>query len=462
MTFRRFRGQPSSVRRPLVRLARRAAVAASLLLAAAPSAAPAASDSERLAAELDKTKNELRQTRDTLALTRDALERLTRKVEALEEAQPAAPSREEPGATARLAPVNADNPALSFVVDTLGYSNSKADPTEFRLNDGVGFELQSAELFVSAPVDPFLRAYAAISASSQEGFDVEEAALVTTGLPWNLGLRGGRFFADVGRFSHFHPESLPFVDRPPSIDRMVGGESQAEGAELSWLAPLPVFAQLTLGAYNRVGAERIEDPEAFGMPFGTRSFSELSYLARPLVYLDLEDAFSVELGGTGLFVPRDHERALYGLDVTLRHQPGLQGFYQGTTVGVEWMWNDERFAEVSEVVDPETGLVLVDDDGAPLLGPERFGRTGGYAYFETFLSRGYSFGGRFDYSETVAGAPDRLRTTSAFLTWRPSEFHRLRFQFDNFQSDEEMSQRYTLQWTAFIGSHTHGFDNRAR
>lgn len=464
MTIPRDSGRPSRIARAFARLAISQPLG-SILLAlaiASPLAAHADADPENLASELDRTKSELAQTRDELALTREALATLSRKVDALESARPAAASSESTGATARLAPVNADNPAVSFVVDTIGYSNSRAEPFEFRANDGVGFELQSAELFVSAPVDPFLRAYGVFAASTLEGFDVEEAALVTTGLPWNLGVKGGRFFADVGRLSHFHPEMLPFVDRPPSIDRMVGGESQAEGAELSWLAPLPFFAQLTLGAYNRVGAERIEEPDEFGLPFGTRSFSELTYLARPLFYFDVTDSFGVEFGGTGLFIPRDHERALYGLDVTLRHQSGTRGFYQGTTFGVEWMWNDERFADVNEVIDPETGLVLIDDEGNPVLASERFGRNGGYAYFETFLPRGFSFGGRFDYSEAVAGAPDRLRTTSAFLTWMPSEFHRLRLQFDNFQSDDAIDQRYTLQWTAFIGSHSHGFQNRAR
>jgi hypothetical protein len=462
MSFRRSQRRSSARSRTLARLVCRSVAAAALSLPVAPAGALAEPDPERLAAELDETRSELRQTKDELAATRDLLQRLSRKVDALEAAQPAAASASEPGATARLAPVNADNPAISFVVDTLAYSNSFRDPTNNTLNKGNGFDLQDAELFVSAPIDPFLRGYATIAASSQEGFDIEEAALVTTALPWNLAVRGGRFFADVGRFSSYHPEALPFVDRPPSIDRMIGGESSAEGVEISWLAPLPVFAQLTVGAYNSIGAERREDPDAFGFPTEVRSFSELTYLARPLFYLDVTDAFSMELGGTYFTVPRDRNRSLYGLDLTLRHQPGSQGFYQGTTVGTEWMWNDERYPDVNPVLDPITGLGLVDEAGAPILAPGRYARNGGYAYFESFFFRQYSVGMRFDYAEDVAGPTNRLITTSAFLTWMPSEFHRLRFQFDNFNGNGSADERYTLQWTAFIGSHSHGFQNRAR
>ena len=461
MTHRRSMRRAPARSRTLARFAG-PALAAALSLPVSPSGASAERDPERLAVELDQTKSELRQTRDELAATRDLLQRLSRKVDALEAAQPAGASREEPGATARLAPVNVDNPAVSFVVDTLAYSNSFRDPTNNTLDKGNGFDLQAAELFVSGPIDPFLRGYATIAASSQEGFDVEEAALVTTSLPWNLAVRGGRFFAEVGRFSSYHPEALPFVDRPPSIDRMIGGESSAEGLELSWLAPLPVFAQLTLGAYNSIGAERREDPDAFGFPTGVRSFSELTYLARPLVYLDLTDDFNLELGGTYFSIPRDQNRSLYGLDLTLRHQPGSQGFYQGTTIGSEWMWNDERFPDVNPVLDPTTGFAAVDASGQPVLAPGRFARNGGYAYFESFFLRQFSVGMRFDYAEDVAGPVNRLVTTSAFLTWMPSEFHRLRFQFDNFNGNGTADERYTLQWTAFIGSHSHGFQNRAR
>ena len=74
---------------------------------------------------------------------------------------------------------------------------------------------------------------------------------------------------------------------------------------------------------------------------------------------------------------------------------------------------------------------------------------------------GYSVGARFDLSEEPVGPSDRQRSYSAFATWYPSEFQRLRFQID--QVDAELArndQRFTLQWTAFLGSHRHGFATR--
>ena len=68
-------------------------------------------------------------------------------------------------------------------------------------------------------------------------------------------MKGGRFFADFGRLSHFHDHELPFVNRPIVLDRYVGGESQADGVEVSYLAPISQYVTLTAGMYNKIGAE---------------------------------------------------------------------------------------------------------------------------------------------------------------------------------------------------------------
>jgi hypothetical protein len=356
-----------------------------------------------------------------------------------------------PSATARLAPVNIDNPAISFVVDTAFSHDAKNSYTSIGYPNGADFALKTGELFISAPIDPFLRGYAAINGTSDEGFDIEEAALITTALPWNFTVKGGRFHADVGRLPHWHDEALPFVDRPPSIDRIIGGESGSEGVEVSWLAPIEHYIELTGGLYDTVGAERLGDLNDNGF-FGRRDFSELTLLGRPHTYFDLTDTLNVELGGTWVGVPQDHQRNLYGVDLTLRHQPGTGGVYQGFVLGSEWYWNRELFVQRDD-----TGLVIDRN---------RLNREGGYVYGEAFFDRRYSGGARFDYSQ-APGSPDDpreardvARTASVFVTWMPSEFHRLRLQFDNTWGDQPTNQRYTIQWTAFLGSHSHGFAQR--
>jgi hypothetical protein len=386
--------------------------------------------------ELAEVKQELAVTQRKLADTLDTLAKVEQRLDQLESG--GAPVAATAPSTPRIPPVNVDNPAISFVVDTGLTTNVHGTSWDF--------ELKSGELFLSAPIDPFLRGYAAIVGSSEEGFDIEEAAVITTALPWNLTVKGGRFFADVGRLSHWHGEQLPFVDRPPSLERLIPGESGAEGAEVTWLAPMEHYFRVTTGLYNSIG-ERDELPPQYGSA-GGRSFDQLTWLVRPTTYFDLTDTLNLEIGGTFFTVPRHGARYLYAVDATLRHQPGTSELYQGFVLGSEWLWNDERFHEV-------------DDDGEIIPGSQRFRRDGGYAYLETFLGRQHSIGARFDYAQEPIEPTDRQRTYSAFATWFPSEFQRLRFQFDQIdRSRGQDDQRFSLQWTAFLGSHTHGFSNR--
>jgi len=391
--------------------------------------------------ELAAVRAELAATRSQLAATQSALARVESRLDELE-AGSAAPS--QIADAPRIAPVNADNPAISFVVATALETDTHGS--------GWDFALQSGELFISAPIDPFLRGYASFAGSSEEGFDIEEAALVTTALPWNLMLKGGRFFADVGRMPHWHLEQLPFVDRPPSIERLIPGESRAQGVELSWLVPIDHYLRVTAGIYDSIGQRDDLPPEV--VAGGSRGFDQLTWLLHPSTYFDLTDALNLELGGTFATVADRGARYLYGFDATLRHQPGTSSLYQGLVLGSEWYWNNEEFADVVQIgTDPVTGDAI--------LGPERFRRHGGYAYLEAFLGRSYSLGTRFDLAEEPAGPADRQLTYSAFASWYPSEFQRLRFQVDQVdQAHAKNDQRFTLQWTAFLGSHSHGFGSR--
>jgi hypothetical protein len=330
------------------------------------------------------------------------------------------------------------NPAIGMAIDATAEHRAKA---------GGDFNFRAAEVGIAASVDPYARAYAFIT-GSKEGVEVEEAAIVTTSLPWNLQARAGRFFADFGRLAKFHPHEYAFVNTPLSLERIVGGESQADGIELSYLFPTPFFLRGTAGGYNKLGAEneRLDQTKS-------RAWSRFTYLGRLQTYFDLTDHQSLELGTSVAFTPsiriasdpHGGNRTLTGVDVTYRYQPLASTLYQGLTIGAEFFGNSERVERAS--------------------GFERMFAPGGYAYAEAKLSREWAAGFLYDNAPSLASPGKKTIGYSPFLTWSLSEFNRLRFQYSYLDDKvrEERAERghqFFLQWTTVLGSHTHGFRTR--
>jgi len=387
------------------------------------------------------------------------------------------------------------NPSISLAIDTIGSYKSNAQG--FNPGDGTGtrdaggrinnsrpagadFNLRTAELFISADVDPFTRAFATINASAdaanndEAALTVEEAAIVTTRLPYNLTIRGGRFFADFGTLVHRHDHDLPFVDRPPSLDVLVGGEGQTNGVEVSWLAPTPFFLRASATVGNKFGSDFRDGVSNLN----SRPIKGLTYLGRLQTYFDINDDNNVELGGSIAEAPSAEdvmhtgrfERRLVGMDFKYRWYPLGYGVRQSLTVA------GELLHDVGDA-DPLNGGPRRDVLGNPV----RQGAWGGYVYAEYRLSKQWRPGVRFDYfqlqsepllvTNPFTGLPASTlnatghrtdnRTWTAYLTWFPSEFQRLRLQYN--RSDRGNAQdanEFFLQWTAFLGSHSHGFSER--
>ena len=328
------------------------------------------------------------------------------------------------------------NPAIGFIVDTV-FSHSRQQKSNF--------EFRSAEIGISASIDPFARAYGIINGTSDD-VEVEEAAIVTTSLPWNLTVKGGRFFADFGRLSTFHDHDLPFVNRPLVLDEYVGGESQGDGVELNWLVPIPHYVSLTAGMYNKIGAEN--DRVDNGV---SRDVSEFTYLLRGSTSFNLHDEHSLDVGFSDAYTPEvrienKKGRNLAGIDFTYRYTPLASASYRGFVWGNELLLNHEH-RETS----PGNGDFKLNN---------AFGM---YSYIEARLTRRFYPGFLFEYVEDIDNKNFMTKKYSPYLTFWVSEFQRLRLQYthtDGGPGPDRSDDGFFLQWTAVIGSHVHSFRDR--
>lgn len=351
--------------------------------------------------------------------------------------------------------LSAFNPAIGLALDTL-YRQT---------HDRGNFVFRTAELNIEAPIDPFLNAWTVINANAS-AVEVEEMGLETTGLPHNLTVRAGRLFANFGRMGHFHNDSLPAIDRPKSVEDFLGGETQGDGWELSYLLPTEHYVNATLGMYNKLGAENTR--AANGVP---RSLNGFTYLGRVSTTLEFADDHQVDLGVSSAWTPRrvvtenmatttsgnvvgevtkkNTWRTLSGLDMTYRWQPAAGGLYKGLLWGTEVFQNNER-----------TYGLNVSDDNLP---KDRAMSYGGYSFVQLKLGRSWRPAVMYDIAQTLDAPRTNTNTLTLALTCDVSEFQRVRAAFSqetNSLPGSWHNDVVGLQWTAFMGHHVHGFRDR--
>ncbi len=361
------------------------------------------------------------------------------------------------------------NPAIGLVGDTVySYRSQGSEKTGSDRPGGADINVRAVELNMAASVDPFATAYAVITgsadASSGEAtLGVEEAAMQSTSLPYNLTLKGGRFFGEFGRLAYIHDHELPFVNRPLVLDRYIGGESQTDGAQLSWLVPIEHYVNVTVGAGNHFGNPQ-ENPGTY------RSFNELNYFGRVSTYFDLPSDWQVETGVSGLIDPHtddrggaliqpdgstltERERRLAGVDFSLRWVPLRNNQFQSFAWGTKILYNDNRYD--------------FDPDATPGNGDEfshSVGAYGLYSYMAYKIDREWVTGVSFDYLENEQNQHDQTKAYSAFLTYNISHWNQLRLEYTHTDRDPISGQRdddaVYLQWAWIIGSHSHGWQQR--
>ena len=292
-------------------------------------------------------------------MTPEQLKELNDKVDSVLEAQ----KKTHPGEF---------NPAIGVVGETVfSYRSQGSDKTGSDRPGGFDINQRSVELNIAASVDPFAKGWivanaAADAATGEATLSIEEAALQTTSLPWNLTLTAGRFFGEFGKLSNIHDHELPFVNRPMVLDQYIGGESQSDGLQLNWLPPIPQYVSLTVGVGDHFGGDSPKNNVG-----NYRAFNELNFWGRASTYFDLSPDWQLEMGVSGLWNPHtddrggvlvqpngstltEHARKVGGVDLKLSYVPLRNNQFRSFTLGTEVLLSENRYlADPNGSLDPE-------------------------------------------------------------------------------------------------------------
>lgn len=291
-----------------------------------------------------------------------------------------------------------------------------------------GWGVQEIEAQFTAFVDPHVKANVMLGMHGSAGFELEEAYILTLGMPADLALKAGKFYASFGRHNLLHTHQFPFVEAPFVNESLFGEESLNEaGVELSWLAPVDWYAELIGGVYNG------DNP----ILFGSEESWDLAYLGRLRNQLDINDATTFEIGASVVLGSRTMEElhddivedveesnSVFGVDARVKWKPLEAARHQMFVIAGEFL----------------TGSVGEED------------LSGGYALAQYQFAKGWLAEAGFDWLTEHEETASRIRAVLAFI---PTEFQLLRLQFASAShpDEEDAENSVSLQYSFTIGSH---------
>jgi hypothetical protein len=332
-----------------------------------------------------------------------------------------------------------------------------------------GFNARNIELAFDGAVDPYFEGFANIvfklDNDNETEVEVEEAFMQTTSLPFNLQLKAGQFFAAFGRLNPTHPHTWDFADTPLVNGLFLGPDGlRGVGAQASWTLPLPWYSQLIFASQNGRGSTgfSFRNPGDNGMFFDrittdreARGLQDFVWIPRFENSFNLSDTQTVLAGISGAFGSNEtganSRTQIYGADLLYKWKSSrAEGGFPFVKWQTEFMYR--RF---------QAGHGA--DDSFPVA--ETFHDWGLYSQVLWGFKKGWVAGVRGDYvhMQDSMFTDDLDRQSrwriSANLTWYPTEFSKIRLQYnqdflqENFFLSAREVESIFLQWEFILGAH---------
>ena len=380
---------------------------------------------------------------------------------------------------------NTFNPAVTVVLQGSLNSYSR-DPDDYTLPGfqlggeaglaAEGLTLDETELMISASVDQLFFGQTTIALhddGDETEIEVEEAYIDALAMPAGTGLRFGRFYSDVGYLNRVHTHAWDFRDAPLVYRAMLGKQYADDGLQFSWLAPTDLYFRVggeTLrGDHFPAGeaTDTLGNSQSLYIKFGGDVGSSHSWQAGlSQLWVDAVDRDSSGHAHGGDEGTRDSfsgDSNLMIADFVWKWAPQGNPSYRNLTFQTELFYRDEDGRdEFSE----EGDTAVLDYDGT---------QKGLYAQLVYQFRPQWRIGARYDWLSADndlrvidAGGldPDEVLEESALnadghdpyrwslmADWSPSEFSRLRLQYNHDKSGTSVDNQWTLQYIMSLGSH---------
>jgi hypothetical protein len=375
---------------------------------------------------------------------------------------------------------NLFNPAISVILDGV-YAYYKNEPDDYRIPGFAlggeaelvpeGFSLGHSEIVFSNNIDDKFYGQFTLAIAEHDNeleVELEEAFFETLSLGGGFTIRGGRFYSALGYLNQQHEHAWDFKDAPLVYRALFGNQYLDDGLRLSVVMPTDLFLEL--------GAEAFSGRK---YPAGGEHQGVGSWTAYANIGGDIGVSHSWQAGTSYWSANRiEREYGAHGHDDAVEI-PVFEGDSRIIGLNAVYKWApDGNYREQNVKLQFE--VFQRDDDGSlvllnssPLESSSLASRQDGwYAQAIWKFAQHWRSGIRYDRLDSDNSGSNisvldgggllsdghTPKRASVMAEWIPSEYSRIRLQYNRDDSYQVSDDQVYLQYTFSIGSHgAHAF-----
>lgn len=381
------------------------------------------------------------------------------------------------------------NPNISITLDGL-YTSYDSDFEEYELSGFDlageaselpvdGFGIGHTELTLSGNIDANFFGQLTTAIAEHDGateLELEEAFIETLGLGNGITVRAGRFLSGVGYLNQQHAHAWDFADAPLVYRGLWGNHYIDDGVRASWVAPTELYTEIGAeifagNSFPAGGSDDIGSTVLFANIGGDISTNSSWQLGVSHQFSDL-DGRTVDSHAHEEEHDEEGEEGEEEEDHDEHEEEGFTGESETTGIGFVYKWapngnyKDRHFKlqgeyfvrdESSDHHEEEHDEEEEDEEHEEHEEAGDYSQSGFYVQAFYQFAPQWSTAVRFDQLESDLAEEDPSRV-SAMVAWAPSEFSRVRLQFNRDDSHEEADNQIMLQYTMSLGAHgAHSF-----
>jgi len=367
------------------------------------------------------------------------------------------------------------NPAISMILDGV-YASYKNNPDDYALSGyalggeaglaAEGFSLGHSEITLSNNIDNKFFGQLTLAVAEHDGateVELEEAFFETLALGSGVTVRGGRFYSAAGYLNQQHEHAWDFHDAPLIYRGLFGNQYFDDGLRLSYVAPTDLF--LELGGEIFAGGKY----PAGGQHSGIGSWTAFVNLGGDIAVShswqsgvsywsanNIEREYGGHAHGGAAELPLfAGDSDIIGFNAVYKWAPDGNYREQNLKLQFEYFERDEA-----------GDLTLLNS--VPLETSALSSRQNGW-YLQAVwqFMHAWKLGVRYDVADSDNTGSDlavldevglvsnghTAKRSSLMAQWQPSEYSRIRLQYNHDDSYQLTDNQLFLQYTFSIGAH---------